>query len=101
MSQHIFTTAHKGRPIEIMIGWDRPLQGYFMVIEYTDGADDDDNPYLYSNLNDADLPSSHPKELSEFLARLKSLALAVPQKMLQEVLEDGRANVGNKQVHYN
>jgi hypothetical protein len=99
MSQHIYKTEYQGRPIEVQIGWDRPLQGFYMVIDWLD-ADDNEDEYLYSNLDDLTLPSTHPNELSCFLAQLSRLGIVVPQKMLQAVISDQQENAGNKIVYY-
>jgi hypothetical protein len=99
MSQHIYKTTHQDRPIEVLIGWDRPLQGFFMMIDWLDEENDSDE-YLYSNLDDLNLQNSHPKELSYFLERLSVLGVVVPQKMLQEVLKDQRENAGNRTERY-
>lgn len=99
MSQHYFNTQHQGRPIRVLLGWDRPLQGFFMVIERMD-AKDDESDYLYSNLTDEDLPVSQPQEIAPYLQRLEEFGIVIPQKMLPEVLSDREQNVGNKVVHH-
>lgn len=93
MSQHLFCTLHDNTPTRILMGWDRPLQGYFMVIEKPDI--DEDEPF-WSNLTHCE--PSHPKNLKPFLAVLKKLSITVPLKMIEEVLEDGVTNHGNKEV---
>jgi hypothetical protein len=76
MSQHYFDTTWGSQLISILMGWDRPLQGYFMVIE----SPENDEP-LWCNLSHE---PSHPDIL----------------EMIQEILEDGAKNVGNKQVRH-
>lgn len=80
-------------PIKILMGWDRPLQGYFLVIQFLDR---DDN-YLWSNLDHED---SHPKALDRFLQVLKDFGLEIPPPMIQEIKSDALNNVGNKTVTY-
>ena len=36
MSQHYFSTKHHGEAITVLLGWDRPLGHYFMVVERDD-----------------------------------------------------------------
>lgn len=36
MSQHHFHTIHNGQETHILMGWDRPMQGFFLVIEKED-----------------------------------------------------------------
>lgn len=96
MSKHLFKTKFHNEPITICIGWDRPLQGYFMFIERPE-CDQDEDRYLYSNLDDEE---SHPETIDRFLEILRCLNLAVPEPMVKEVLEDGVSNCGNKTVEH-
>jgi hypothetical protein len=34
MSQHLYRTTREGQPISVLLGWDRPIGHYFMVIEW-------------------------------------------------------------------
>jgi hypothetical protein len=79
------------------MGWDRPLQGYFMVIE----SEADDEP-VYSNLYDRALVQCGglPRTLDHFLHRMDELGVAVPGRMLQQVRLDAAANAGNRLVAY-
>lgn len=94
MSQHLFETTMQGKPITILMGWDRPLQGFFMVIDYN--HIDLDEP-LWSNLNQTE---SHPKTLDQFIQVLNDFKFdsSVPQQMFDAVLQDQRENCGNKEV---
>src|SRR3546814_16825554 len=60
MSRHYFGTFHKGSPITVVLGWDRPMDYFFLVIE--EETNSDDNPMafdlLYSNLQESD-PFNH------------------------------------------
>lgn len=96
MSQHYFKTTYQGEPVTILMGWDRPLQGFFMVIEKPQRKDDDER-YLYSNLNEED---SHPKSLKPFLDVLRVFQIVLPGEMIHEVLEDKMINCGNKTVEH-
>jgi len=49
MTQRIWQTTLNGQAAEIMVGWDRPLQCHFTVIEL---AGHDDDTACYSNLDD-------------------------------------------------
>jgi hypothetical protein len=97
MSQHIFSTEYKGRSVSILMGWDRPLQGYFMVIEETDREG-----YLYTNLDDPAVSSNYglPKSLDHFMRKLEEFALSIPERMAQEIKADALSNVGNRYVTY-
>lgn len=93
MSQHrFFTDDSDGRPIEVLMGWDQPMQGFFLVIERPDGA------LLYSNLDDRVLDKWHglPRSLDHFFRKLRQLRIKVPKRMIDEVLLDERRNAGNR-----
>jgi len=94
MSRHTIALIHEGEDTSITLGWDRPLQGYFMTIEK--GSDEEDGIY-WSNL---DLVEPHPKELTFFLSELKRLQISLPQQMIDAVLLDGKNNIGNKNVYH-
>jgi hypothetical protein len=91
---------HDGRPIQVLMGWDRPLRGFFLVVERLDALSENESQYLYSNLDDMTLDCALPKELNHFLIRLASLRIVLPQNMLQAVLADQRENAGNKVVDH-
>jgi len=40
MSQHSFTTTLQGRPVVVVVGYDRPLRGFFCFVEKCDAVDD-------------------------------------------------------------
>ena len=95
MSQHVYKTMLNGQNIEILAGWDRPLHGFFLVIENIDHSDKTDEPYLFSNL---DMTESHPKSFDYFRNVLEQFGIRVPQEMIDEIIRDGAVNKGNKRV---
>lgn len=118
MSQHRFVTNHGTRPVSILLGWDRPIGHYFMVIEYLDppssgdfssttngskkpGAaeeiEEDDEYLLYSNLNE---PQPFNLSLSYFHSKLAELGLWIPEQMFQQVAADRDHRIGNRTVWY-
>ncbi len=99
MSQHFFKTTHKGEAITVMMGWDKPLQGFFMVIEDKTSKEDG---FIYSNLEDPELAQvgGLAQTIEPFVNKLDELGIDVPIEMLEGVEMDGIFNVGNKQAHY-
>lgn len=93
MSQHYYVTTHQGRPVRVLMGWDRPLQGYFMVIANMD-ATADEPEFLYSNLDDTDLPKAQPDSLDPFLERLRTFGIELPHSMISIAFLDGEFNTG-------
>jgi hypothetical protein len=95
MSQHVFNAMLNGEKIEVLAGWDRPLQGFFLVIQRIDPGDRPIGPYLFSNL---DMGEPHPKSFDHFRNVLDEFGIRVPQEMVDEIIRDGAVNKGNKRV---
>ncbi len=83
MSQHTFIHAD----LKILCGWDRPLQGYFLVIE-KDGFDE---PY-YSNLYE---DNPHPSSFDVFLIALSRFGIDLPEGLIEALEQDKSENIGN------
>jgi hypothetical protein len=107
MSRHSFTTTLEGRPVIVVVGYDRPLRGFFCFVEKCDAdADADDeceDEFVYSNLNDLKLASCYglSKSLDYFKGVLRDLGLQVPASMFEQSELDMRGNVGNRCVSHN
>jgi len=108
MSQHYFETTRQDQPILVTIGWDRPLQHFFMNIEVVhlpkDANDEDgkhdayDKPdYLYTHLNER---NAFKLDLQYFRKKLEEFGISVPEKMFKQVENDRRMNVGNRHAVY-
>lgn len=98
MSRHYFDTLHKGFPITVMLGWDRPMDYFFLVIEKpaelidnTMKVESDD--FLYSNLHERD-PFNH--DLDYYHEVLRHFRIAVPESMFIEVQRDRESHTGNR-----
>ncbi len=89
MSQHHFDTEFNGRPVHIQMGWDKPLQGFYMYVEYTDVPEDEDEEFLFNNLYHV---PSHPIMIEPFLDVLKKHRISVPEAMIAAVREDREYN---------
>ena len=94
MSQHITPVVHNGKNAEVLVGWDAPLQRFFLVVEdmdfkYTDD-DEEDSEIIYSNLLDKNLPtfSINYQDLGYFKRILENLKIQIPEEIWQKVLED-------------
>ena len=105
MSLHKFTTQFGNTELVVTMGWDRPLQGFFMTIIQTDSESasageenkEDDEAFLFNNLEQH---VSHPKGIEAYQFELEHRGIEVPEKMINEVLADGMHNVGNKIVEH-
>jgi hypothetical protein len=99
MSQHVFETFLHAMPLTIVMGWDRPLQGFFLMVSKDD---EEEEKYLYSNLEDPNLDRNNGMAHSlEYLEdKLAALGLSVPTEMLSELRKDCALNVGNRYVNH-
>jgi len=105
MSQHYVYTQLDGEKVVVMLGWDRPLSGYFMVVirpfEHTDedGETYPDEEYLYSNIEDPNLRLGLSSRPTYFKEKLTELGITIPDKIFHIIDNDGQLNKGND-VHF-
>lgn len=102
MSRHHFITTHKGFPITVILGWDRPMGYFFLMIEKPPELIDntmqvEDEDFLYSNLHEDD-PFGH--DLEYYGQVLRHFQIDVPQSMFVQVMRDAINNTGNRVVTY-
>lgn len=97
MSQHYFPTSYEGRSVTVVVGFDRPLRGFFCFVERNET---DDEEFVYSNLDDPKLTHCMgiAKTLRHFEKRLGDLGFEVPRSVFTEAAADQRFNVGNRCV---
>lgn len=90
--QHRVKTTYNKRPVEVTMGWDIPLQGYFMVITPVEDDNPDADPetgLIYSNLDDTVLPFPRlPKQIEHFKKVLLEKQIEVPPEFFGKVLSD-------------
>lgn len=101
MTQHIHRFYREGRPLEVAIGWDHQLEGFWLRVEFLDvtvSAKIVGERFLYLNLNERKLKNRFPKSLRRFRRKLKRLKLKVPEAMLQHVERDGSYRVIKNKV---
>lgn len=94
MSQHTYQTQYKGQEARILMGFDRPMQGFFMDINLK--AKFETIP-LYASSKDPELQGSlgMSKSIDIFCKRLVEFDLTIPEAMLLAVQKDGEENAGN------
>lgn len=97
MSRHSVETTHEGRPVVVTIGWDAPLGYFHAVIERLDVTDDEESPFVYSNLEDTE---PFPASLDVYRVRFRELGIEIPERMYAEVESDALRNVVNRTVEY-
>jgi hypothetical protein len=97
MTQRILKTSINECAVNVLMGWDRALQYYFMVINYVDS---DDEP-LYSNLDDDDAGINIKNELPYFLKKARSFNIKIPEAMIARLQADKTLNLGNEKSFFN
>lgn len=97
MSAHLMKTEVDGRALEVQIGWDRPLQYFYLVVE--DPGSTSDSP-VYSNLDDPVCARNPRVPLEHFIKRLGELGIELPNAILEEVRRDCAGDVGNRVVEW-
>lgn len=100
MSQHRCSAVMPdGTPVDVLMGWDRPTEQFFLVVEMV--KPDEEGPvadeYVYSNLDD---PEAISQPLAYFGDKLTMLGIKVPEAMFFEIGQDRLRNVGNRDVWY-
>lgn len=100
MSQHCFESqTSTGRPVEVLIGYDRPLNGFFLIVSDTSTAEaSDEDVFIYSNLSDVELIDlgGLTLDLEHFKRKLSLLGVALPSPIEAGLQEDRRLRVGNR-----
>jgi len=98
MSQHYFPTSYEGRSVTVVVGFDRPLRGFFCFVERNDADEAGEEQFVYSNLEDPKLAHcmGMARTLKHFEKRLADLGFEVPRSMFAEAEADQRFNVGNR-----
>lgn len=99
MSQIIYDAELNGRKIQVVGGWDRPLQGYhFTVYAFDGGENGDEEIVLYENTMDAGLnPLSWPQNNEHYKKVCKAMKLELPDFFW----DAADAKLGSIQLRYN
>lgn len=91
MTQRTLKTAICNREVNVQMGWDVPLQYFYMVIDFVDSEDDEP---LYSNLLDAE--AGFAGELKYFAKKARSFGIEIPSTMFARLQTDEALNLGNE-----
>ena len=94
MSQHILKTKDaEGKPITVVMGYDRPLDYVFCLVQSQDDL-------LYSSLTDENAGITQ-QDVEYYRPILATAGVNVPETMFKAVKEDQRIRAeGNKVAHY-
>jgi hypothetical protein len=78
-----FRSALGGRFVDVMGGWDRPLQEFFLTVFDLECAEDADTDVIWSNIDD---PSEADRRGTDRLrAKLKAFGITPPTDFWEQV----------------
>lgn len=99
MSQHYCETRSSvsGEKVCVLMGWDRMLSNFFLVIE-KGAPEDNESDFIYSSDRD---PGPLSKPMTYYQEKLADLGISVPSLMVEEIIRDQAHSVGNRQVNWN
>lgn len=96
MSRHHLRTIRNGRPWLIVMGYDRPLNEFFLQLwDDTPGVDAEEP--AYSSLYE---PAADWRDIATVLRRLGELGIEVPRSMTDAVVVDSVQRAGNRIVEH-
>lgn len=96
MSKHAIRLRDgEGNVVEVVLGYDRPLNYVFCTV-MREGEED---APIYSNLAD-DGAGLHQQDVEYFRGVLVGLGIEVPERMFLEVEMDQLRRIGNRDVDY-
>lgn len=98
MTQHIFESCVDNKPVSVMCGWDRRMNGFFLDI--TDWNDDENVVYCSSNDEAFSRSMGFSESFVPFENVMAGLGLAYPPTLAQAVGEDKQNNTGNAITRY-
>lgn len=96
MSRHHLRTIRDGSPLLVVIGYDRPLNEFFLQL-WDDGPGADAEEPAYSSLDD---PAADWRDIATVVHRLEELDVQVPRSMIDAVVADGVRRAGNRIVEH-
>ena len=106
MSCHIFKTHSKGRRVSVVLGYDRTLKNFYLMVQHLNSATrqgkrrsarDTGPAFLYTNTSDPNAGS----DLGYYWEKLEKLGISVPARVFREADRDAEYEVGNRVVqHY-
>jgi hypothetical protein len=89
MSQVTFYTEYNGKRVEVLGGWDRPLQHFFLTVLSANDDDDDDDGYDYvTSIEDS-------RTTHKLREKLDKLSIKAPEEFWSRI-ERKEGNVTHK-----
>lgn len=96
MSRHHLRTARGASPVLVVMGYDRPLNEFFLQL-WDDGPEAEADEPAYSSLDE---PAADWRDIATMAQRLVDLGVAVPRSMIDAVVADSVHRAGNRIVEH-
>jgi hypothetical protein len=94
MSRHHLRTVHSAGPMLVVMGYDRPLNEFFLQF-WDDGLGADADEPVYSSLDE---PAADWRDIATVVRRLEESDVTVPRSMIDAVVADSVHRAGNRLV---
>lgn len=96
MSRHHLRTVRGTSRLLVVIGYDRPLNEFFLQLWDDAPAAEAEEP-AYSSLDE---PEADWRDIATVIRRLEELDVPVPRSMIDAVVADGVQRAGNRIVEH-
>jgi hypothetical protein len=96
MSRHHLRTVRDTSPLLVVMGYDRPLNEFFLQLWDDSPGADADEP-AYSSLDE---PAADWRDIATVVRRLEELDVAVPRSMIDAIVADSVQRAGNRIVEH-
>ena len=96
MSRHHLRTVRGTSPLLVVMGYDRPLNEFFLQL-WDDGSEAEADEPAYSSLDE---PAADWRDIATVVRRLEELDVPVPRSMIDAVVADSVQRAGNRIVEH-
>lgn len=96
MSRHHLRTVRGTSPLLVVIGYDRPLNEFFLQL-WDDAPSAEAEEPAYSSMDE---PAADWRDIATVVRRLEELDVPVPRSMIDAVVADGDQRAGNRIVEH-
>jgi hypothetical protein len=96
MSRHHLRTVHSAGPMLVVMGYDRPLNEFFLQF-WDDGPGADADEPAYSSLDE---PAADWRDIATVVRRPEEFDVTVPRSMIGAVVADSVHRAGNRIVEH-
>jgi hypothetical protein len=96
MSRHHLRTVRDTSPLLVVMGYDRPLNEFFLQL-WDDSPGAEAYEPAYSSLDE---PAADWRDIATVIRRLEELDVAVPHSMIDAIVTDSVHRAGNRIVEH-